>query len=297
MGYADRLRSMMRGQITSLAPKFPESGPPTLAVSGLDGMLQLRDRKPGEGETKKYEHMADWEIAQVIAERNGLRADVTQEGEVHDLVVQKNQDDAQFLMERAKRIDFDCFVLTDPDTGEDTLYFVKPPDGREDTRTRVLRLRVGQEPDQLHPEAHALAPGEQGDRARLGSRAPSRRSSTPPRPPTCPAAAGAGPAARRRPRRICGARRTSWSTRPWPTEQEAKELAISLLRERAYEFITGTGQVIGLPDLRPGDNVELHGLGQRFSGQYYVKKVEHTLGSNGYLTTFEVRRVFDGGVQ
>ena len=84
---------------------------------------------------------------------------------------------------------------------------------------------------------------------------------------------------------------------PVASEQEARDLAISLLRERAYEFIKGTGQVIGVPDLRPGRNVELQGLGTRFSGTYYLKKVEHNLTSNGYLTTFEVRRVFDGGTE
>ena len=84
---------------------------------------------------------------------------------------------------------------------------------------------------------------------------------------------------------------------PVSSAQEARDLAISLLRERAYEFITGSGQVIGLPDLRPGDNVELTGLGKRFSGVYYVKKVEHAIGSSGYRTQFEVRKPFDGGTQ
>ena len=78
------------------------------------------------------------------------------------------------------------------------------------------------------------------------------------------------------------------------SQEEAKKLAISLLAERAYEFITGSGQVIGLPDLRPGDNVFLKNLGKRFSGEYYVKKVEHSLGNNGYTTNFDVRRVYDG---
>jgi phage protein D len=81
------------------------------------------------------------------------------------------------------------------------------------------------------------------------------------------------------------------------SEEEARELAISLLRERAYEFITGNGEIVGLPDLRPGDNMDLDGLGRRFSGSYYVKKVEHTIGSSGFRTRFEVRRVFDGGTQ
>ena len=78
--------------------------------------------------------------------------------------------------------------------------------------------------------------------------------------------------------------------------QSLVELAISLLRERAYEFIKGTGQVIGVPDLRPGDNLSLKNLGKRFSGDYYVKKVEHALGSSGYFTNFEVRRVYDGEI-
>ena len=71
---------MMRGQIATLTPQFPESGPPTIDVSVLDGMLKLRDRKPKDGETKKYVNMADWEIAQAIAQRNGLDAEVTQGG-------------------------------------------------------------------------------------------------------------------------------------------------------------------------------------------------------------------------
>jgi phage protein D len=49
--------------------------------------------------------------------------------------------------------------------------------------------------------------------------------------------------------------------------------------------------------LRPGDNVRLEGLGKRFTADYYVKKVEHTLGSSGYLTTFEVRSTYAGGVK
>jgi len=90
---------------------------------------------------------------------------------------------------------------------------------------------------------------------------------------------------------------------PVSSTQEARELAISHLRERAYQYLTGTGRVIGLPDMRPGDLVELRGLGQRFSGtsdnpiQYAVQKVTHTLGSSGYQTQFEVRSAGDGGTQ
>src|SRR5262249_28064858 len=82
---------------------------------------------------------------------------------------------------------------------------------------------------------------------------------------------------------------------PVSSQQEAQELAIALLRERAYEFITATGGVAGLPELRPGDNLEIFGLGTRFSGTYFVKRVEHALGTSGFFTTFTGRRVFQGG--
>jgi len=80
------------------------------------------------------------------------------------------------------------------------------------------------------------------------------------------------------------------------SQQEADEMAKALLADRAYEFVTGSGRVIGLPDLRPGDNIRLLELGKRFSGTYYVKKVEHTLGSAGFITQFDVRRTLDPGV-
>ena len=82
---------------------------------------------------------------------------------------------------------------------------------------------------------------------------------------------------------------------PVTSQEEAKALAIALLRERAYSYITATGQVIGIPDLRPGNNIEVKGVGKRFCGTYYVTKVEHTLGSSGYLTGFTVRNYSDGG--
>ena len=78
---------------------------------------------------------------------------------------------------------------------------------------------------------------------------------------------------------------------PELSTEEAKALAVSLLREKAEEHVTASGKVIGLPDLRPGDNIQLTGLGKRFSGPYYVTSVTHTLRQDqGYRTSFTVER-------
>jgi phage protein D len=295
MGYADRMLSMAVGQISALAPKFPESGAPTINITGLDGMLKLRDRKPKEGEQVKYQNMADWEIAQAIAARNKLKSTVDEEGEVHELVVQKNQDDAAFLKERAARADRDCFILTDPDTGEDTLYFIRPLDGRESRRQRVYVFEWGKTLVNFSP---TLTLSRQVSKVTVRGWNPRTKAAItftagPEHLPGKKSAKGtSGPEAANQ---SLNGKQEVVIDAPVLTEEEAKDLAISLLAKRAYEFITGHGQVIGLPDLRPGDTVDLQKLGTRFSGEYYVKKVEHTLGSNGYLTSFDVRKTHDGG--
>jgi len=295
MGYAGNLLSMARGQITTLAPKFPESGSPTISISGLDGMLKLRDRKPTDKDIKKFVNQTDPEIATIIGQRNGLDVKVTKTTEKHDLVVQKNQDDAQFIMERAKRIDFDCFVQTDPDTGKDTLYFVKPTDGRSSDKIRVYEFEWGKNLINFSPQ---LTISRQVSKVTVRGWSAELKDvfEYTAEPKDLPGRGGSnkgtsGPEAAEK--QLNGKQEVVVDA-PVTSQEEAKKLAISLLAERAYEFITGSGQVIGLPDLRPGDNVFLKNLGKRFSGEYYVKKVEHSLGNNGYTTNFDVRRVYDG---
>ncbi|MFF8958573.1 phage late control D family protein [Streptomyces sp. NPDC014894] len=310
LGYADRLLTVATGTISTLSPTFTDGASPTVAVSGVDGLLRLKDRKPAENEVKIYRNLPDWRIAEEIARRNHLRIEVTRQGPAHDRVVQKNQDDASFLMERAKRLDFDCYILPDPASGEDTLYFISPTDGRDGRPVRVYRL--------------AYAPGlTTGPTALPAGLIPNLLDFTPtltvskqvgkltvrgwdPRtkqPIAFTATAENLPAGQNTADGQSGpqvaestlqGRQEVLVDAPVGSDQEARELAISLLRERAYEFITATGRIAGLPELRPGDNLEIYGLGRRFSGTYFVKRVEHTLNTSGFFTQFTGRRIHQG---
>jgi uncharacterized protein len=291
MGYAGKLKYMARGPINTVSPRFPESGPPTITVSGLGGMYLLRDRHVPEGENKRYENKADYEIVQEIAARNRVPCKVTEEGEKHPLVVQKNQDDASFIKERARRIDFDFYFHIDPDTGEETLRFVKPTDGRDGAATTVYRFKWG---ENLIRYNASVSNNDQV--ARLTVQGWDARTKQHIRE-TATAADIVGAGEMSGPdmaRQVLDNKQSVLVDAPVHSRQEARELAISLLRQRAYKFNTGSGQVIGLPELRPGDNVELEGLGDRFNGTYYVKRVEHTLGNSGYMTQFNLRNLFAG---
>jgi uncharacterized protein len=295
MGYAGQLLSMVKGVITSLTPKFSESGPPTLSISGQDTLVRLKERKPKDGEQKKFVNALDSEIVQTIAARNGLVPKITPTTERHDIVIQKNQDDLAFLKERAKRNDYDCYIGVDPDSGNDALYFQPPTDGRNNTKVNMYVFQWGKSLINFNP---TISLNRQVGQVTVKAWDPATKSilqytATASDLPT-PVSGENGPSV------IA----TRFSDRqdivvdqPVTSQQEAKTLAIALLRERAYNYITATGEVIGLPDLRPGDQVEVQGLGQRFSGSYYVTKCEHALGSSGYLTTFTVRNYGDGGTK
>ncbi len=292
MGYADRMLSMMRGQINSMSLRYPESGAPTVVVGVLDGMQLLKDRMPREGEMIQYLNLADYQIAQEIAQRNGLTAEVTEIGEVHPEVIQRYQDDAQFLIERAKRIDFDCYIHTYPDRDESVLRFVQPTDDRSD-RARQHEFTWGQTMRSFSP---VLTLSRQVSEVTVRGWDPRNKAVI---VATATSAdlpgSGEGTNGPAEAERSLGRRSNVVVDAPVATQQEAQDLAVALLRERAYEFITGSGEIIGLPDMRPGDNVQLNALGKRFSGAYYVKKVEHVINASGYVTRFDVRKVFDGG--
>jgi phage protein D len=256
-------------------------------------MFKLRDRKPAEGETTKYENMTDSQIAEYVATRNGLKAVVDDSVKKYVEVIQKNQDDATFLMERAKRIDFDCYVRTDPVSGEGTLHFVKPRDGRESKTVRIYQFVWGESLISFQPvinlsrQVGKITVRGWDNRAKQAVVATADASDLPSAGKSAGGSSGADAAAK-----SMEGKHDVVVDANVSTQDEARRLAVALLSERAAQFITGTAQSIGLPDLRPGDNVEMSRLGTRFDGTYYV--VEHVINESGYRTQFDVRRYYDG---
>lgn len=298
MGYGNKLISLFSGEISRMTPRFPETGNPSCTVSGSDGFYKLRHRKVKAGEVTKYVNKNDWEIAEKVAKRNGLKIAKIDQTELpkHAEVIQKNQDDAQFLMERAKRIDYDCFVSTDPNTAESILYFVKPKDGRGSETIKQFTLTWGRDLINFNPSINLSRQVSQ-----LTVRGWSHQkkqaityTATPTDIPGVDKKAKTGP-------RVAQETQQNKSEvvvdAPVTSEEEAIKLAKSLLAERAYEYIKATGQMIGQPELRPGDNLKIDGIGWRFNGNYYITRVEHTIGANGYRTQFHVRRLFEGDIK
>ena len=77
---------------------------------------------------------------------------------------------------------------------------------------------------------------------------------------------------------------------PIRTQREADNRGRDILRNQLHEMIKASGTTVGLPDLRAGRTVHITGLGPRFSGVYFITETTHTIGDDGYRTTFQARR-------
>jgi phage protein D len=294
MGYADYLTTVFYGQVTRLAPKFPDGAAPTMTVTCLDALIKLRDRQPKDNESRKYENKTEVQIARQIAERHGMGfvGPATDPLQPLPLVWQKNQDDASFLMERASRVDFDCFIVHEADKRRDTLFFVQPSDGRNADHTQVYVLEYQKNLSSFTPQ---LDVSDQVAKVTVRGWNPATKQVITGQATKNDLPEGSkGKTGPEVAQKDFGGKEAIVEA-PVKSEREAQELAVSLLRDRAYKFITADGQMIGLPNLRPGHNLEIKNVGKLFSGTYYVKSCEHSIGERGYHTSFKVRKYYAGG--
>src|SRR5262249_53589228 len=57
---------------------------------------------------------------------------------------------------------------------------------------------------------------------------------------------------------------------PVYSKEEAKRQAEAILKKRAEQFVQGSGESVGVPEIVADTNIQLLGLGKKFSRTYYV---------------------------
>ena len=88
MGYEGELEPMMLGEITAINPSFPQSGAPTITVSGYDKSHRLRTNSPTP---RSFKYVNASLIAIRIAVENKLVPIVDPGGRVHEVDRAKRQ--------------------------------------------------------------------------------------------------------------------------------------------------------------------------------------------------------------
>lgn len=293
LGYVGRLSSMMVANFTTMEPSFPSSGPPVLAVRGLNVLHQLRRKKySGAWENKKPSY-----IARNIAtlRDNGqprfpLPIAVDPEAERREAeseyVAQADQYDVDFLLNLARQNGYELEIQeANEEHGTPRRLWFGP--GRRARPPVNYRLDWGRTLSEFKP---TLTTSNQWKSVTV--RGWDRRTQR---------------AIRERIdwtdselRRMnanlhemiveCDPREEQVVQRPVSTVAEARALARSMLRDRNANMVKATGTTVGLSALRAGTQIDVQGIGSRLSGTYLVTKTEHRFGDEGYSTRFECRR-------
>ncbi len=285
MGYFGNgaMRSMITGQITSLRPTFPQSGQPTLVISGLNLLHKFRDKQ----ESHAYEQLTDSQIAKQIAGRLGVQirtdANAERQEETYKYLFQDNQYDIVYLMERARRLGYDLFV--EESGGNSQLYF-----GPSVNISQVTyKLDYGKSLIQFQPNLSTANQVAKVTVRGWDEVAKQKIEATVERSEIATKGVGEEGGQAQIDRSFAD-REEVITDKPVATEEEARTLARETLEDISKDMIKGNGATVGLPDLRAGGVIEIGGLGKRFSGRYFITATTHTIGNGGYTTQFECRR-------
>jgi phage protein D len=289
IGYGDA-RSMptaILGMVTEIATSFPESGAPELVVSGYDHGFSLTLGKSSDS----WRDRADSDVVQLIAGFHNLNASIDSTTERRPQIEQNQQSDWDLLKKLAERNSdddktshFELYVDPGGAVKRPTLHFGKP-------RLRaqpVATLRWGEGLLSFKPNANLAGQVARAEvygwdvnrkeqivgRASADERGPGRKSVSE-HLSSLIRAPGKEPVLRLR--------------QPVFTQTEANKRAKAALAEKTNKFLTGDGECIGLPELRPDRTVQLENLGAAFSKIYYIEQATHRVDSNGYRTKFKVR--------
>ena len=276
LGYRGELETLIRGEITGLHARYPSNEASQVNVQGFDKLHRLRRGK----RTRAFYEVKDSQVAETITRDLGLSADVEDTRVVHRYLLQNNMSDIDFLLMRARRIRYEVLI------SDQTLVFREAANDLGEVLTLEYQRNLKSFAPRLSTVLQTSEVSVRGwnptsKEAILGvARAGDEISKM--------AGQEVGPAIAES---AFGSTAGSVVRLPVASQAEADQIAKARFNEMAIELVSGEGEAVGNPAIRAGVTVRFAGLGERFSGLYYVKKAEHRFGPKiGYVTTFTATR-------
>lgn len=273
---------LISGYVTQVKPSFdPDEGQSVLEIVGMDGSV-LMDR---EEKLKDWPNKKDSDIATEIFGRYGFTPEVEDTTIIHDealsTVIQR-ETDLQFLKRLALRNGFDCYV-------EGTTGYFRPVPTNT-TPQPVLAAHFGEETnltrfsvnvDALQPANVAMFQVDRIAKEVLTAEIEVREEA-----PLGELDAGALLGNGIEAAKVYVAKNAATGT------PEMTALCQGLFQEGTW-FVTGEGEIDAAAYehvLKPRGLVTIKGIGETYSGVYYVSYVRHTVSRESYSQSFRVKR-------
>lgn len=273
VGYGDKTKRIMTGQITDLKPNFPEGDQPTVDVVGHD----YRDAMKRSSTDASWSDATVESVARSIAQRYGfseekVEGDGPATGSAGKLKFEQLLKDAKsdrgFLKCLAETFDYEQFSRAG------VFVFRRPK--KDAAPTVSLTYGSGLRSFTAAERSAETSVGTvtyRGTNHYTGERIEGSSE------------------------RSAGGDAEVLRKAPMESNEEARRRSASKATEIDQKD-RYTATVVGLPDLQIGDWVELKGLGsigkRSFGGRYYIMETTHDLGGSGYTTTVSLSKSTGG---
>lgn len=303
-GYVGNLSGKRKCLIKEISYDFPV-GVPTIQLKAFDKGTNLAANDEQKAWTTAPPGITASDIAEQIAARHGLKAVVEPTADRLPKIAQANESDAQFLMRLAKEArpvsgkecaGYSFFIEGDElhfhppgldsppkltleyfGSGEGLLQSFQP-----ETLTQFNNAGAGQvtakgvDPRTKETTDHPASNDETPDRPVIGEYHFDLETGE------------------HREEPVQGKIQVDPSvsaTRTQDTDREpGKDHADAAFRKAEMGQIKATAVTIGIPTLRAKTNVEIKGVGRKFSGTWYVTSVRHQIGDGGYMCELKLRK-------
>jgi Rhs element Vgr protein len=266
-------RVLFKGEITSLEPIFKPSGQGSLLIRAYDQSHRLHLGK----RTRTFLDKSDGDIAKDVAGQSGLTPDVDATQPVFPYVLQHNQTNMEFLLERAQRIGYWVYA------SEGKLHFKKP----DATFPAGTKLEYGSELIEFRPRLSAVA---QPAKAVATGWDIKTKKALEAKVTTSTKLAKTGiskaPGAIAKSAFKVSDAEVHLVHRVLENAKDATVVATAALESIAGEAWHAEGECFGETRLMAGTWVEITGCGTRFSGKYLVTAATHVYRSGTYRTRF-----------
>lgn len=277
LGYQNvKVVSVINGTVESIEPHYPAGGAPSINVRIINRLKSLKDKQ----RTKTWIDKSTADIARAIARDHDLDIVIETHRDDDDqpqpYVLQQNQHDIVFLLQRARRIGYDVWL-----DGEKTLHF-----GPASAASNVV-YALG-----FHRSMIDFAPrltmSEQVGKVKVTARNQESKSTFTGEATRDEVGLNAdlegfvSDEVRKKVKTV--------TNQPLHVNGQAKQLAREIMRNIMEGMLTANVNAPGLPDIRAGRMVEITDVGSRFAGPYLVTSSTHTIDDGGYRTAFTARR-------
>lgn len=257
------------GEIAGMEMDLSGNGFVTLVIRAYDRSHRLHRGR----QQRSFVQMKDSDIVQKVGSEAGFTVTADTTGQVHEWVMQNNETNWEFLQERAAYNGFRLYCV-----GENGLHFKKVKDGGDSvtqlewgTNMRSFRPRVSASPQVAEVTVRGWDPKEK--RAIIGKSAEPKGLADVSAKDGKKAASVFGPA------------KMVVVDRPIHSQGEADALACSLFDEINADYLEADGLCYGRPEIKPGIQVQVKNVGEKFSGKYFITASTHIYTPAEGLTT------------